>query len=95
MENSIFNLLIMFYIHLNAAQYDDTALEKMVVAFRNEVHFWRLFIFYLLVRSEGRLVGRSYVFLCMVWTILFNIYFGKFLMTFIDIGEIDRMGMHT
>ena len=28
MENSIFILLIMFYIHLNATQYDDTALEK-------------------------------------------------------------------
>ena len=43
----------------------------------NEVPFWRLFIFYLLVKSKSRLVGRIYVFLCIVCTILLNLYFGK------------------
>ena len=39
------------------------------------------------MRSKGTLVGRIYVFLRIVCTIL-NVYFGKFVMTFIDIGEI-------
>ena len=43
MENNIFILLIMFYIHLNASQYDDTLLEKRVDALRNEIHFWPIF----------------------------------------------------
>ena len=55
---------------------------------RDEAPFWRLFIFYLLMRSRGRLVGRIYGFQCIVCTILLNVYFGKFVMTFIDIGEI-------
>ena len=33
------------------------------------------------------------VILCSVWTILFNVYFGKFVMTFIDIGEIGCTGI--
>ena len=34
------------------------------------------------------------VFVCIVYIILFNVYFGKFVMTFIDIGEIDCMSLH-
>ena len=32
-------------------------------------------------------------FLCIVFTILFNVYFGKFVMTFTDIGEIGCMSI--
>ena len=60
-----------------------TVLANKFVTPRNEVPFWRLFIFYLLVRSKGRLVGRIYGIVC---AILFNMYFGIFVMTFIDIG---------
>ena len=42
--------------------------------------------------SKGRLVGRSYVF-SLYSTILFNVYYGKFVMTFIHIGENDCMSM--
>ena len=63
-------------------------LGKKAVTPPNQVSFWWLFIFYLLIRSKGRLVGMVCVFLCFVCTILFNVYFGKFVMTFIDIGEI-------
>ena len=58
-------------------------LGKKVVTPRNGVPFWRLFIFYLLVRSKGRLAGRIYVFLCIACAILFNVYLGKFVMTLI------------
>ena len=45
---------------------------------------------YLLLRSKCRLVGRIYVFMyCMHY--LFNVHFGTFVMTFIDIGEIGCM----
>ena len=64
-------------------------LRKKAVTPPNRVSFWWLFIFYLLIRFKGRVVGMVYVFfLCFVCTILFNVYFGKFLKTFIDIGEI-------
>ena len=33
------------------------------------------------------------VFLCVVFTVLFNVHFGKFVMTFIDIGEIGCMSI--
>ena len=33
------------------------------------------------------------VFPCIVCTILFNVYFGKFVMTFIDIGEMGCMSI--
>ena len=56
-------------------------------------YFWQLFIFYLLVRSKGRLWEGFLVFVCILCTILFNVYFGNFLMTFIDIGEIGCMNM--
>ena len=46
----------------------------------------------LLVRSKSRLVGRIDVFLyCMHY--FFNVYFGKFLMTFIYIWEIGCMSI--
>ena len=38
-----------------------------------------------------RMVGGFMFFLCIVCTILFNVHFGKFVMTFIDIGEIGCM----
>ena len=41
--------------------------------------------------SKGWLVDRIYVFLCIVCTILVNVYSGKFVMIFIDIGEIGCM----
>ena len=68
-----------------------TLLEKRLLHLRNEVTFWRLFIFYLLLRSQGRLVGRIYAFQCIVCTILFDVYFGKSVRRFIDIGEIGCM----
>ena len=64
-----------------------------VVTPRNEVPFWRSFIFYLLVRSKGRLVGRIYGFSMYCKRYLFNVYFGKLVMTFIDIGEIGFMSI--
>ena len=48
-------------------------LGKQVVTTRNEVPFWRLF--YLLVRFKGRLFGRIKGVLCIVCTILFNVFF--------------------
>ena len=63
-------------------------LKKIIVTPRIEVSSWRLFIFSLLVRSKGRLLTGFMVFLCTVSTILFNVYFGKFVITFFDIGEI-------
>ena len=42
--------------------------------------------------KAGWLVGFM-VFLCIVCTILFNVYFGKFVMTFIDIGNIGCMSI--
>ena len=71
----------------------NTLLEKKVVTPWNEVPFWWLFIFYLLLKSKSRLVGRIYVFLCIVCLILFNVYFGKFMMTFIDIGQNGCMSI--
>ena len=68
-------------------------LGKMVVTPQNEIPFWRIFIFYLLVRSKGRLVGRIYFFLCILWAIMFNVYFGKFVITFIDTREIGCMSI--
>ena len=50
--------------------------------------FWRLFIFYLLVRSKGRLVGRIYGIVCTICSMCFH---GKFVMPFIDIGVTDCM----
>ena len=70
----------------------DTLLEKKVVTPRNEVPFEWLYIFYLLVRSTGRLVGNMYGFLCVVCAILFNVYLAKFVKTFIDNGEIGEIG---
>ena len=64
---------------------------KKVVATLNEVAFWQLFIFYLLVRSKGRLGVMA--FLCIICLILFNVYFGEFVMTCIDIGEIGCKGI--
>ena len=66
---------------------------KNAITPRNEVPFWRLFIFCLLVRSKSRLIGSMYGFLCIVCTISFHMYFGKFVMTVIHIGEIGWMNI--
>ena len=50
-------------------------------------------ISYLLVRSKAGWLAGFMGFLCIVCTILFNVYFGKFGMTFIDIGEIGYMSI--
>ena len=83
-----------FVFHLCVYElYIPYTLGKKIGTPRNGVPFWRLFIFYLLVRSKGRLVGRIYVFLCIVCTILFNRYFGKFVMAFIDIRKNGCMSI--
>ena len=68
-------------------------LENNVVTPWNEVPFWRLSILHLLLGFEGKLDDRMHVFLCIVCTILFYVYFDKFVMTFIDIWEISRMSI--
>ena len=68
-------------------------LGKKVVTPQNEVSPWQSFIFYLFLRSEGRLVGRIYVFYAFQAISCLMRFFGKFVMTFIDIGEIGCMDL--
>ena len=70
----------------------NTPLEKGYYS-RNEVAVWRLFIFYWLLASKGRLIDRIYGLRSIVCTILFDVYFGKFVMIFIDIAEIGCMSI--
>ena len=72
------------------------ALGKKLLHTRMGYFFWRLLIFYLLVRSKGRLVNLPgfVIFPCIVCTILFNVHFDKMAMTFIYIGAIGCMSIH-
>ena len=52
-----------------------------------------LSIFYLRVKSKGRLVGRMYGFSINCMYHLFYVHFWIFVMSFFDIGEIDCMSI--
>ena len=66
---------------------------KRVVTPGNGEPFGDYSYLYLFVGFRRRQVGRIYVFLYIICTILFNVYFGKLVMTFIDIGEIGCMSI--
>ena len=70
-----------------------TFLEKNVLTPRNGVPFGD-YSYYICLQGlkVGRLAGFMF-FLCIICTILYIVYFGKFLMTFIDTGKIGCMSI--
>ena len=69
-------------------------LGKKIVTPWHEVPSWRLFIFYLLVSSKGRLVWQDLCLFYVLYATFCLIYiFGKLVMTFSDIGEIGCMSI--
>ena len=65
-------------------------LFPIILLFLCDVSFWRLFIFPLLVKCKGSLVGIFYVLYALI---CLNVYFGKFVIAFIEIGEIGCMSI--